>query len=132
MLMKCGPCSPLFMRICLILLRSHIYSFCNRNVFQGNAYCLLVDRIPAYTGGCLPRGMCLPLVLGSVRLRGVCPGVSVEGVCPEGCLPLVLGVVASGPGGVCIPVCNGADISPCGQTDACENILTFANFVCER
>ena len=64
-------------------------------------------------------------------------GVSAQGAgLARGCLPLVLGesgpggVSASGPGGMCIPACNGAD-TPCGQTDTCENI-TFANFVCGR
>ena len=60
----------------------------------------------------------LPLLGGGVpgpRWRG---GLLQEGECL-----VPRGVPASGPGGVCIPACNGADPSPVNRiTDACKNI----------
>ena len=131
----------------------------NKNVFQWDAYRLLVDRIPSCTGqgcvypsmhwagGCVSQhalgkgvsaqgGVCpLGVSAWGVCLGGVCPwwclskGVSVQGVSAEGCLPR--GVSASSPER-CIPTCNGTDTALlCGQTDTCENI-TFANFLCGR
>ena len=95
----------------------------NKNAFQWDAYCLLVDCIPTCTVGGVPRGCVCP---GGMRAQGGCLPRVVVGVCPGGvCL---VGVSAQGGG-----VCPGGVLPhpPCGQTDTRENI-TFTNFVCGR
>ena len=105
----------------------------NKNVFQWDAYPLLVDRIPSCTGqggvypsmhwagGCvsqhaLGKGVCIPACTGQ---GSVCPGgclprgVSAQGgVCPGGCLPI--GGVCLGclPGG-CLPMVVSAQGGVC-------------------
>ena len=127
------------------------------NAFQWDAYCPLVDHIPA----CTVQGGVSQHALGGVPARGVvylpwgctfpgdvCLGVYLPRQCtypevmylPRGCIPAFTWVYL--PGGVpvqvgvpargCFPSFSGADNPlPCGQTDTCENI-TFANFVCGR
>ena len=95
----------------------------NKNAFQWDVYCPLVDRIPA----CTTQGRCLPGRGVSAQGRGSAQwGVSGQegclpggkGICPGGvCLPrgvCLLGVSARGrgnvcPGVVCIPEYNGPD-----------------------
>ena len=68
-------------------------------------------------GGVCPPGGCLP---SGCLCGGVCLGVSAQGVSAQG------GYLFLVPGGY-ILACKGADPSPPGQRDTCENI-TFSNF----
>ena len=91
----------------------------NKNTFQWDAYCLLVDRIPACTGQggvcvshhALERGCVYPSMHWAGRYvfkhalgKGVSAqgGVSASGMSAWGCLPggtvSFQGVFASGPG----------------------------------
>ena len=99
--------------------------WCNKNAFQWDVYCLLVDCIQACTG---QRVVCVPASTG----QGVCvsqyalPGgmTAQGGVCLRG-LVSAQGVV-SAQGGVCPgvhPVCGNTPHGPVDRmADTCNNI----------